>query len=193
MKFSRPFRLIFFVIYCCLPVVKSRGLSVPWDIRGKKYGQEVSRQIVGTLTLWKETDKIHWTEMQVPANAKGGWTKGREYWAENTWLHGRLIAPFIWHGAEVCYVRHSQYKFPDKGYVEDARKMLVFNDMTHHWGSPGNHLMTKFQCDVYHFRNVQVRNPMSHKLEDDILKCAIGWSTLDAFCSRIPRAVKKIW
>ena len=68
---------------------------------------------------------------------------------------------------------HLRDKFTDRVDVEDSRNPVVDNKTTYCWGILGGHLMKIFQCDVCHFINVQVRDPMSHNLEDDRLLCAI--------------------
>ena len=68
--------------------------------------------------------------------------------------------------------------------------MLVNNDMTHHLGRPGDHLMTHFQCEVCHFSNVQLSNPMINRLENYISLCTIWRATLNPFWSQRPGMVK---
>ena len=53
-------------------------------------------------------------------------------------------------------------KFSDKGKVEDDINLVVYNEMTHLWGRPGDQLVTHFQCDICHFGNVEGGNSMSH-------------------------------
>ena len=89
----------------------------------------------------------------------------------------------------ICYVWHPIDKFTAKVDVEDASHMVVDNKTTHSWWISGDHLIKIFQCDVCHFRNVHGRDPMSYRMEDDRLLCAIWWYTLDAFWSQRPRTV----
>ena len=94
----------------------------------------------------------------------------------------------------VWYLLHvvTGRKFTAKGDVEDAREMVVENDTAHHWGRLGDHLMTHFQCDIYNFRNLQVRDPMSHRMDDNRFLCAIQRDTLYEFWSWRPGMVKNI-
>ena len=78
---------------------------------------------------------------------------------------------------------HPGNKFPDKGDVKYSRYIVVDNKTSHSWGILGDHLMTHFQCEVYHLINAQRRDPMSHILEDDIFLFAIKISNLDTLWS----------
>ena len=74
--------------------------------------------------------------------------------------------------------------------MEDVENLVVDNEEIHHWGIPGDHLTTKFQCDVCRFRNIQGSNPIFHRLEDNIFLCAIWWDSLDTSWIRRPSTVK---
>ena len=62
--------------------------------------------------------------------------------------------------------------------------------MTHHWVILWDHLMTHFQYDVFHFRNVQGSYTVSHRLEDYKLLCVIRRSSLDVLFSHRTGMVK---
>lgn len=55
----------------------------------------------------------------------------------------------------------------------------------------GDHLMTPFQCDLCHFRNINKRDPIEHKPEDIRLMRCIRRANLDAFWSKEPLTVSK--
>ena len=55
----------------------------------------------------------------------------------------------------------------------------------------GDHLMTPFQCDLCHFRNVFGRNPIPQKLTDQEALELIRRATLDAFWSRASSTVRR--
>ena len=90
-----------------------------------------------------------------------------------------------------CYMRHSWDKFPSNVEVEDSNNQAVDNEHMHHWVRPGEHLMKHFQYEVCHFSHFQVRNPMYHKFEDDILICEIMIYYLGDFWFQRPGTVKK--
>ena len=55
----------------------------------------------------------------------------------------------------------------------------------------GDHLMTQFQCEVCHFRNIMGRDPMIHVSEGDReLMADFQRALLDAFWSREPPTVR---
>ena len=56
------------------------------------------------------------------------------------------------------------------------------------YGRGGDHLMTTFQCDVCHFRNINLRTPRAGG-EDDLLLKFIRRANLDAMWSREPGTV----
>ena len=51
-------------------------------------------------------------------------------------------------------------------------------------GRSGYHLLTHFQCDNFHFRNIQRREPDSMSVKDERLLIKIRRAALDAFWSR---------
>jgi hypothetical protein len=54
---------------------------------------------------------------------------------------------------------------------------------------PGDHLMTPFQCDLCHFRNIQGGNPSEELVGHGALLAAIRRANLDAFWARRPNTV----
>ena len=55
---------------------------------------------------------------------------------------------------------------------------------------PGDHLMTLFQCEICHFRNITGRNPNCNSEEDRwMIKCIVR-ANLDAFWARRPSTVQ---
>ena len=90
-----------------------------------------------------------------------------------------------------CYMQHPREKLPSKVEVDDSKEMVVDNENMHHWGRPGNYFLTHFQYEVCHFSNVQVRNLISNRLEDDRLLCAIWRDCLDGYIGQRPGTVKK--
>lgn len=67
--------------------------------------------------------------------------------------------------------------------VEDETRFLVARN--------GDHLVTPFQCDLCHFRNLQKRDPVAGKCEDDRLLVNIRRANLDALWAREPSTVRK--
>lgn len=57
-------------------------------------------------------------------------------------------------------------------------------------GRAGDHLMTQFQCDICHFRNIQRRNPDPEDWQDYRLMVCIRRSLLDSLWSREPTTVE---
>ena len=58
-------------------------------------------------------------------------------------------------------------------------------------GRDGDHLLTPFQCDLCHFRNIMGRSPMNEKAEDVRILSSIRRVNLDAFWSREAGTVMK--
>ena len=55
----------------------------------------------------------------------------------------------------------------------------------------GDHLMTNFQCDLCHFRNIQKRNPQENLIaKDKVLMVCIRRANLDALWSKEPSTVE---
>ena len=84
---------------------------------------------------------------------------------------------------------HLIEKFPDKGDVDDSIELVVENKTKHIREISVDHLMAHFQCDICHFSNIYVRDPMSHRLEDYRFLCAIHRATLHSLWIRRPGTV----
>jgi hypothetical protein len=52
------------------------------------------------------------------------------------------------------------------------------------YGRAGDHLMTKFQCDCCHIRNIRERDQLVRSGSDDMLFMCIWRATLDSLWSR---------
>jgi hypothetical protein len=57
-------------------------------------------------------------------------------------------------------------------------------------GRAGDHLMTPFQCETCHFRNIYHRNPSARSSTDQEAQVFFRRASLDAFWSRAPSTVK---
>ena len=56
-------------------------------------------------------------------------------------------------------------------------------------GRNGDHLMTPFQCDICHFRNIKNRDYIAGRVDDQKLMICIRRANLDAFWAREPTTV----
>jgi len=65
--------------------------------------------------------------------------------------------------------------------VEDATRFRV--------GRNGDNLLTMFQCDTCHFRNMQGRDPIPDQDSDKLLLCCIRRASLDSLWAREPSTV----
>ena len=63
----------------------------------------------------------------------------------------------------------------------DEKRFLV--------GRDGDYLLTPFQCELCHFRNIYGRNPDSNRFQDVFAAVAMRRASLDAFWSREPATV----
>eukprot|EP00980_Cylindrotheca_fusiformis_P031013 scaffold25703_cov171-Cylindrotheca_fusiformis.AAC.2 len=95
----------------------------------------------------------------------------------------------VWCGG--CYSVPPGIDFPVRRPVdEDGLENLAPGDESRfRKGRNGDFLMTPFQCDVCHFRNINEREPVPGALEDDRLLIFIRQANLDAFWSREPSTV----
>lgn len=73
---------------------------------------------------------------------------------------------------------------------EDGEEMGVGEDRRFGTGRDGDHLMTPFQCDLCHFRNIRFREPIIMNDKDHRLLIFIRRANLDAFWSRETTTVK---
>ena len=85
-----------------------------------------------------------------------------------------------------CFVPRGFKPFPVKTLVDEEGRELADA------GGPkrflearnGDHLMTQFQCDLCHFRNIMSRDPNHFEVEDREILEYIRRASLDAFWSR---------
>jgi hypothetical protein len=84
-------------------------------------------------------------------------------------------------------------KFPIRQKVDDDGDTLVEEeDQTRFLcARAGDHLMTPFQCETCHVRNMLGRNPRPDKPSDTELKDMIRRANLDSFWSRESSTVGK--
>ena len=78
------------------------------------------------------------------------------------------------------YKDHTDYYFPKAGkeLVGDWETEL---EGRYEKGSTGYHILTNFQCNIFHFRNIKGRYTNSLRHEDEILMINIWWSSLEMF------------
>ena len=93
-----------------------------------------------------------------------------------------------WHGN--CYKKRNTDVYPkaELDIGEDAdvdpREALMYTTARN-----GDHLITPFQCDVCHFRNLYLREPMIDSVTDVNALVAIRRANIDAFWSRSPGTI----
>ena len=75
-----------------------------------------------------------------------------------------------------------------EGWEMSALERETF-DREFNQARPGDHLLTPFQCDLCHFRNLQERNPVEKRHQDQKLLLCIRRATLDAFWGSRPGTV----
>jgi hypothetical protein len=106
------------------------------------------------------------------SHARGGWPKCSGYWC-----HG-------------CYRLEDDKYFPIRRPTdEDGYVVIVPRDRDRFmFGRAGDQLLTTFQCDTCHFRNINFRSPRPNG-EDALLMKFIRRANLDALWSREPGTV----
>jgi hypothetical protein len=85
------------------------------------------------------------------------------------------------------------YRFPVRLPEDEQGNLLVNEEDRNIFGAalPGDHLVCHFQCELWHFQNLQGRSPMegAGKLGDtELLKC-LRRVNLDAFWSQEPSII----
>ena len=93
-----------------------------------------------------------------------------------------------WHGS--CYKRRIGDDYPIVKLEEMEGIPDPEEDDKFRHGRNGDHLMCPFQCDLCHFRNIQLRDPSGEGRQDRNMMIAIRRANLDAFWGRSPSTVK---
>jgi hypothetical protein len=90
-----------------------------------------------------------------------------------------------------CFVPLGPKVFPVRTLVDEAGEVLDRNVELGRFnvGRPGNHLMTPFQCELCHFRNIYDRNPIDRLATDQEAMELFQRASLDAFWSRASSTV----
>jgi hypothetical protein len=111
----------------------------------------------------------------------------------NFWSARGLYAPCerCWCGK--CYTPIGNKEFPVKKLVdEDGIDQTQPGDEKRFMEArPGDHLMTPFQCDLCHFRNMMGRNPVLTLWSDREILEYVRRANLDAFWSREVSTIAK--
>jgi hypothetical protein len=86
-------------------------------------------------------------------------------------------------------------KFRVREIVDDDGNHLqampsVGGDARFRFAQPGDHLMTPFQCELCHFRNLTLRNPSFNRPEHQECLAHMRRGHLDTFWSRDPPTVE---
>ena len=76
----------------------------------------------------------------------------------------------------------------DEGWEMSSGEKAIF-ESEYLQARPGDHLMTAFQCDLCHFRNLQKRSPCPERDTDRWLLMCIRRASLDAFWGSRPGTV----
>jgi hypothetical protein len=99
--------------------------------------------------------------------------------------HGRVWCTNAWHGR--CYVKDSTDDFPVLGQQDlDASLIDKEDDDPKRFqkGRDGDHLMCPFQCEDYHFININGTLPNQDNSADALLLCCMRRANLDGFWAR---------
>ena len=93
----------------------------------------------------------------------------------------------MWHRR--CYKQRINDNYPiavlkDKDGMRDPKELKKFK-----YGKNGDHLISPFQCDLCHFRNIQRRDPEVNVVSEKKLLVVISRVNLDAFWGRIDHTV----
>ena len=171
------------IIAGLLTIIKRRNLSVPWVIKRSNLGRRFLDRLEDLFR--SEIKRGKCTDLEFKLQEEG-------IFCGNLLASWGPYIPFHMAWCWVCYMCHTRDNFPAKGKVEDSRNIIVENKRKHHLVISGNHLITHFQCDVRNFRNMQVRDPVSHIRDGNRMIWSIQHATLDAFFSSKPRTVKYI-
>ena len=93
-----------------------------------------------------------------------------------------------WHGS--CYKLRLGDEYPIVKLEEAEGIVDPEEDNKFRQGRNGDHLLCPFQCDLCHFRNIQLRDPQSESRQDRNMMIAIRRANLDACWGRSTSTVK---
>ena len=88
-----------------------------------------------------------------------------------------------------CYVQHTKDNLPKSG-KELGGYWEVGLEGRYDKGRMGYHVITHFQCNFCHFRNMKERDPTERSNKDERLIISIKRVSLDAFWSIEPGMVR---
>ena len=85
-----------------------------------------------------------------------------------------------------CFWAHEDDPFPVRCPVDEEGTSLILDKDKDRFmfGRAGDHLVTPFQCETCHFRNLLGRDIQLESCQDRLLVIAVRRATLDAFWSR---------
>ncbi len=90
-----------------------------------------------------------------------------------------------------CYTEHESKEFPRVIPVdEEGEPLPCQGEDLFRTARSGDTLMTPFQCDLCHFRNIKGRNPVRQNTRDNLALIMIRRANLDAFWARTTATVK---
>jgi hypothetical protein len=93
-----------------------------------------------------------------------------------------------------CFRPLGRIHFPIALRYDDEGEVITSDDEEKRFveARAGDHLMTPFQCEICHFRNIYARDPITRDLQDEECLEFIRRGVIDAFWSREPSTVKSI-
>ncbi len=135
-------------------------------------------------------DQVDWSLHSWPLTdhkwGGGGIFCGNFSWNRGPWK------PCLQVWCRSCYVPLDNGEFPI-AKPKDERGFEV-QDKSEEWGykkgRDGDNLITPFQCDLRHFRNLLQRNPVQDLAQDLRVLKLIRRANLDAFWAREPNTVR---
>jgi hypothetical protein len=94
-----------------------------------------------------------------------------------------------------CFVPLGKNNFPIKAQVDEDGEVLEDNGLVPRFrqARSGDHLMTPFQCELCHFRNIMGRNPVTVSRLDSELMEYFRRANFDAFWARETTTVMLIY
>ncbi len=96
----------------------------------------------------------------------------------------------VWCGP--CYTPLDDGEFPVAKPVDEDGLVIEEGEDDHRFmmGRDGDNLITPFQCDLCHFRNLFNRDPVNHLAQDIRMQKLIQQANLDALWAREPLTIK---